>query len=62
VFLLDEEGVANRLARLETLSREKLRWDESSGMRQLYMQDAETLDRWQILRQMYQADMQGIAA
>lgn len=62
VFLLDEEGVADRLARLEPLSRETLRWDESSGMRQLYMHDAGELERWEVLREMYRRDMQAIAA
>lgn len=62
VFLLDEEAVADRLARLEPLSREKLRWDESSGMRQLYMHGADELEKWDILRGMYRRDMQAIAA
>ncbi|TCJ41263.1 DUF4007 family protein [Parafrankia sp. BMG5.11] len=62
VFLLDEDGVAGRLARLESLSGEKLRWDESSGMRQLYMHEPEGLSRWDVLRQMYQHDMRAIAA
>lgn len=62
VFLLDEEAVADRLARMEALSDGKLRWDESSGMRQLYMHDAEALDRWQILSHMYARDMRAVAA
>lgn len=62
VFLLDEEAVADRLFRLEPLSREKLRWDESSGMRQLYMHAPDELQGWDILREMYQRDMQAIAA
>jgi hypothetical protein len=62
VFLLDEEGVADRLARLEPLSRETLRWDESSGMRQLYMHGADELERWEVLQEMYRRDMQAIAA
>nr|WP_166179458.1 DUF4007 family protein [Altererythrobacter segetis] len=62
VFLLDEEAVADRLARLEPLSEGMLRWDESSGMRQLYMHNAEQLDRWDVLREMYRRDMQALAA
>lgn len=62
VFLMDEEAVADRLARLESLSGERLRWDESSGMRQLYMHDAVNVDRWEILREMYKQDLQAIAA
>lgn len=62
VFLLDEDTVADRLARLETLSQEKLGWDESSGMRQLYMHRAEQLDALGILRAMYHREMQAAAA
>lgn len=62
VFLLDEEAVADRLARLESLSQEGLRWDESSGMRQLYMHDVSKLNRLDILREMYLRDMRAIAA
>jgi hypothetical protein len=62
VFLMNEEAVAERLARLEPVSRDKLRWDESSGMRQLYMHDAGELERWDVLRDMYRRDMQAVAA
>jgi hypothetical protein len=62
VFLMDEEAVAGRLARLDRISSEKLRWDESSGMRQLYMHDAGSVDRWDILREMYKQDLRAIAA
>ena len=62
VFLLDESAVADRLARLEELSRGRVRWDESSGMRQLYMHDAEGFDRWIVLREMFERDMRTIAA
>lgn len=62
VFLLDEEAIADRLARLETLTHGGLQWDESSGMRQLYLQKAEKIDRWEILRMMYRRDIQAIAA
>lgn len=62
VFLMDEEAVADRLARLECISGEKLRWDESSGMRQLYMQDADSVDRWEVLRAGYKQDLRALAA
>ena len=62
VFLLDENAVADRLARLEPLSNSKLGWDESSGMRQLYMHRADEIDPWEVLREMYERDMQAVAA
>lgn len=62
VFLLDEEAVAERLVRLDSLTEGALRWDESSGMRQLYAHDLERLDRWKYLKLMYGRDMAGAAA
>jgi hypothetical protein len=62
VFLLDEDAVAERLARLESLTDGALRWDESSGMRQLYAPGLEGLDGPSFLRGMYERDMQGLAA
>ena len=44
VFLLDEETVAERLARLSDLTRGAVRWDELTGMRQVYAADVMTLD------------------
>lgn len=44
VFLLDEETVAERLARLADLTRGAVRWDESTGMRQVYAPDITKLD------------------
>lgn len=62
VFLLDEESVADRLARLDALSDMHLHWDESSGMRQLYMHGARKLNKWELLRNMYLRDMKDMAA
>jgi hypothetical protein len=62
VFLLDEDSVAERLVRLDALTGGALRWDESSGMRQLYAFDRESLDPWDILRSMYHRDFAAIAA
>jgi hypothetical protein len=62
VFLMDEEAVADRLARLENISGEKLRWDEASGMRQLYIHDAGSVDRSDILRKMYKQDLRAIVS
>lgn len=36
VFQLDEESVVDRLVRLSELTDDALRWDESTGMRQVY--------------------------
>lgn len=62
VFLLDEDTVADRLARLEPLTQGLLGWDESSGMRQLYLHRAEHLNAWEALRAMYRRDMRAVAA
>ncbi len=62
VFLMDEEAVADRLARLDHISNERLRWDESSGMRQLYVHDACSVDPWDVLREIYKQDLRAIAA
>ena len=44
VFLLDEESVADRLACLADLTGGSIRWDESSGIRQVYAHDLERLN------------------
>ena len=62
MFLLDEEAVAERLVRMGELTKGALRWDESSGMRQLYAHNLEKLDMWDILRSLYRRDMAGVAA
>jgi hypothetical protein len=62
VFLLDEEAVAERLVHLDTLTDGAVRWDESSGMRQLYGHKLEAIDEWALLRQMYDRDLHRAAA
>lgn len=62
VFLMDEDAVAARLVKVEQISGEKLRWDESTGMRQLYMHDAGSLDPWSVIRDMYNSDLRAVAA
>ena len=62
VFLLDEDAVAERLARLDDLTQGALRWDESSGMRQLYAPGLAELDGEATLRAMYVRDMGRLAA
>src|SRR5262249_21198725 len=44
VFLLDEESVADRLTRMTDLSAGALRWDESTGMRQIYAHDLSAVE------------------
>lgn len=39
VFMLDEESVVDRLAVLADLTKGAIRWDESAGMRQVYVHD-----------------------
>jgi hypothetical protein len=58
VFLLDEDSVAERLARLDDLTGGALSWDESSGMRQIYGPRLETIDRWRVLADLYSRDME----
>jgi hypothetical protein len=62
VFLLDEAAVAERLVRLDALTEGALRWDESSGLRQLYAHRLDVIDPWGALKQLYRRDMQGLAA
>ena len=57
VFLLDEEAVAERLVRLDALTDGALRWDESSGMRQLYAHKLDAVDEWSDLRAMFERDL-----
>ena len=57
VFLLDEESVAERLGRLDDITRGALTWDESTGMRQIYAPKLETLDGWGALHSLYARDM-----
>lgn len=57
VFLLDEEAVAERLVRLDALTDGALRWDESSGMRQLYAHKLDAVAEWTDLRSMFERDL-----
>jgi hypothetical protein len=58
VFLLDEDSVAERLARLEALTGGALTWDESSGMRQIYAPRLDDVDVYGLLADLYDRDMQ----
>jgi hypothetical protein len=62
VFLLDEDSVAERLARLDDLTHRALTWDESSGMRQIYAPKLESLDGRAILETLYARDMTSVSA
>lgn len=62
VFLLDEESVAERLIRLDELTSGSLRWDESSGMRQLYAHRLDAIDGWDQIRSLLEADLAELAA
>ena len=62
VFLLDEEAVAERLVQLDALTNGAVRWDESSGMRQLYGHKLEAIDEWALLRAMLDRDLHRAAA
>jgi hypothetical protein len=62
VFLLDEESVAERLVRLDAITDGALRWDESSGMRQLYAHQLDSIDEWSTLKKMFGRDLHLVAA
>jgi Protein of unknown function (DUF4007) len=62
VFLLDEEAVAERLLRLDLLTDGAIRWDESSGMRQIYAHRLDSVDPWQYFRDMLRLDLKADAA
>ncbi|WP_298332350.1 DUF4007 family protein [Asticcacaulis sp.] len=63
VFLLDEESVVDRLVRLADLTDGVLRWDESTGMRQVYAaKNLEQLDPMEYLARLYDRTAQRDAA
>ena len=61
VFLLDEDSVAERLARMEALTNAALTWDESSGMRQIYAPRLDEVDTYALLERLYDRDMRLVA-
>jgi hypothetical protein len=62
VFLLDEESVADRLASAADLTRGALRWDESTGMRQVYAHDLGAIDPLDLVRGLYRRTLTARAA
>lgn len=62
VFLLDEESVADRLASAADLTGGAIRWDESTGMRQVYAHDLHAIEPLDLLRGMFRRTMAARAA
>jgi hypothetical protein len=62
VFLLDEDSVADRLASAADLTGGAIRWDESTGMRQVYAHDLEAIAPLDLLRGMYRRTLTARAA
>lgn len=53
VFLLDEDSVAERLASMSDLTHGALRWDESTGLRQIYADDPTSIDPIEPIRDLF---------
>jgi hypothetical protein len=62
VFLLDEESVAERLAAAADLTHGAIRWDESTGMRQVYAYDLDAVDTFDLIRTVYHRSSKALAA
>ncbi|SEG70918.1 Protein of unknown function [Methylobacterium sp. 190mf] len=62
VFLLDEDATSERLARLDEITAGKLRWDESTGLRQVYAHDLRGLDEKRLIATLYLSMDLGAAA
>lgn len=62
VFLLDEESVADRLASAADLTGGAIRWDESTGMRQVYAHDLDAIVPLDLLRGIYRRTLTARAA
>jgi hypothetical protein len=62
VFLLDEESVADRLSSAADLTGGAIRWDESTGMRQVYAHDLDAIVPLDLLRGMYRRTLAARAA
>ena len=56
VLLLDESDVANRLARIDTLSDGNFRWSETAGIKQLIRSaDLQNMCEFSIIRKAFSA-------
>ena len=61
VFLMDAEAVAERLVRLGDLTRGAIRWDESTGMRQVYAPDVMSMNPLSQVAALYARDARAAA-
>ncbi|MBF0153834.1 MAG: DUF4007 family protein [Magnetococcales bacterium] len=57
VFMLDEESVADRLAVLADLTKGAIRWDESTGMRQVYAHDLSSVNPLEMVSDLIRRSM-----
>jgi hypothetical protein len=62
VFLLDEESMADRLSNMADLTAGAIRWDESTGMRQVYAHDLAAVDPLDNIRGLYRTTLHARAA
>ena len=59
---MDEEAIAERLAAAADLTNGAVRWDESTGMRQVYAHDLNAIDSSDLLRAMFHRTSKALAA
>lgn len=62
VFVLDEESVAERLANMADLTDGAIRWDESTGLRQVYARDIASVDPLEKVRGLFRTALHARAA
>jgi hypothetical protein len=62
VFLLDEESVAERLAEMSDLTDGAIRWDESTGLRQVYASNPAAVEPLDHIRDLYKNSLHARAA
>lgn len=61
-FVLDEDSVAERLERLALLTNGAVRWDESTGMRQVYCPAIGDLEPLDFIAPLYESELKEMAA
>ena len=62
VFLLDEESVAERLAAMPDLTSGAISWDESTGLRQVFVNDLSAFEPLHHIRNLYKVTLHTRAA